>query len=55
MMRTGHQRTDEEYQQFWAAVDAGYEALRADPNSWAAEQSERDAWDGTLADGLDQL
>jgi hypothetical protein len=44
----------EQRQQFWAAVDAGYAALRADPSGWAAEQSERGEWDGALADGLDQ-
>ncbi len=46
----------EEYHrhQFWAAVDAGYAALRADPGVWAAEQTERAEWDGTLADGLDR-
>ncbi|HVK10358.1 MAG TPA: hypothetical protein VM597_16445 [Gemmataceae bacterium] len=50
------ERAVEEYhrQQFWAAVDAGYAALRADPNTWDAEQAERNEWDGTLADGLDQ-
>ena len=35
------------------AINAGYAALREDPESWAAERRERDAWDGTLDDGLD--
>jgi hypothetical protein len=49
------ERAVEDYynRQFWAAVDAGYAALRADPQAWAAEQAERRAWDATLADGLD--
>ena len=29
-----------------------YSALRQDPGAWAEEQSERAAWDVTLADGL---
>jgi hypothetical protein len=55
-MQSGQQRADGEYhrQQFWAEVDAGYAALRADRDAWAAEQAERDAWDDTLADGLNQ-
>jgi hypothetical protein len=50
------ERAVEEYhrRQFWDAVDAGYAALRADPAAWAAEQAERNEWDGTLADGLDR-
>ncbi|HET6573120.1 MAG TPA: hypothetical protein VFG68_05930 [Fimbriiglobus sp.] len=49
------ERAVEEYhrRQFWAAVDAGYAALQADSESWAAELVERTEWDGTLADGLD--
>lgn len=37
---------------FWAACDAGYAALRADPAAWAEEQDERAAWDRTQRDGL---
>jgi hypothetical protein len=39
--------------QFWAAVNAGYAALRADPKAWAEVEAERRAWDATLMDGLD--
>jgi len=39
--------------QFWQAVNAGYAALRADPQAWAEEQAERQAWEATLMDGLD--
>ena len=33
--------------------NAAYAALRADPAAWAAELEERQAWEATLADGLD--
>jgi hypothetical protein len=39
--------------QFWAAVNAGYAALQADPQAWAEEMAERRAWESTLMDGLD--
>jgi hypothetical protein len=39
--------------QFWAAVNAGYAALRADPKAWAEELAERRIWEATLMDGLD--
>jgi hypothetical protein len=39
--------------QFWAAVNAGYAALRDDPQAWAEEQAERKLWEATLMDGLD--
>ena len=32
----------------------GYAALRADPEAWAELQAERDAWDYTLSDGLEE-
>jgi len=38
---------------FWDAVNAGYAALRADPQVWAEELAERRLWETTLADGLD--
>ena len=34
-------------------TNRAYEALRGDPKHWAEEQAERDAWDATLADGLE--
>ena len=43
---------DAEERVFWDAVEAGYSALRADPVAWAAVESERKLWEGTLADGL---
>ena len=41
---------------FFEELDAGYAALRADPEAWAAEELEvRALWDNTLADGLEGL
>jgi predicted transcriptional regulator len=47
-------RAVEEYygRRFWEAVNAGYDALRADPKAWAEEESERRLWESTLMDGL---
>lgn len=42
-----------ERQRFWDEFDAGYDALRADPEKWAEYQKEIEAWDTTLADGLE--
>ena len=44
---------DQYDRQFWSAVNAGYAALRADPEAWAEVEAERRAWDATLRDGLD--
>jgi predicted transcriptional regulator len=33
------------------AINAGYAALRGDPQAWTAERGERELWDTTLADG----
>ncbi len=40
--------------EFFAAVDAAYGALRADPSGWAEETDERAAWEATLGDGLEE-
>jgi hypothetical protein len=34
-------------------MNAGYAALRADPQAWAEHQAERQLWDATLLDGLE--
>ena len=34
-------------------ANAAYAALRADPEAWREEQEERQAWDVTMADGLE--
>jgi hypothetical protein len=40
-------------QLFFEQLNAGYAALRADPEAWAEELHERKLWDATLMDGLD--
>jgi hypothetical protein len=39
-------------QTFLEGVNADFAALRNDRRAWAEEQSERAAWDATMADGL---
>ena len=34
-------------------TNEAYARLREDPREWAEEMREREAWDATLADGLD--
>ena len=36
------------------AMNAHYAELRADPEAWAEHVREREGWDATLLDGLDQ-
>ena len=38
---------------FFEQMNAGYAALRADPEAWAEHEAERKLWDATLMDGLD--
>jgi hypothetical protein len=38
---------------YWEEYNAGYAALRSDPEKWADYQKEIEAWDVTLADGLE--
>ncbi len=38
---------------FFEQMNAGYAALRADPDAWAEEQREVAAWDATSSDGND--
>lgn len=40
-------------QRFWSDFHAAYAALNADPDVWADYRSECEAWDVTLADGLE--
>lgn len=44
----------EEYRRrtFFDQLNAGYAALRADPEAWAAEQAERAVFEQANADGL---
>ncbi len=39
-------------QKFLEAANQAYAALRNNPEEWAIEMEERQAWDVTLADGL---
>jgi predicted transcriptional regulator len=39
---------------FFEEMDAGYAAMRTDLALWTEEQSERNAWNATNADGLDE-
>jgi hypothetical protein len=41
-------------QQFLAAANQAYLALRDRPEAWQEELEEREAWDITLEDGLEQ-
>jgi hypothetical protein len=38
---------------FWADFNTGCEALQADPAAWADLREEDQAWEATLADGLE--
>ena len=38
---------------FMDEVNAGFDALRANPVLWAREMEERAMWENTLADGLE--
>jgi hypothetical protein len=40
-------------QRFIDQINAGYAALRNDPEAWAEVEAERAEWDGTLTDGLE--
>lgn len=39
---------------FLDRANEAYAELRADPHAWEIERREREAWDNTLADGLDE-
>jgi hypothetical protein len=39
--------------QFLTECNRAYEALKSDPKAWAEELKEREEWDCTLLDGLD--
>ncbi len=48
------ERAIEQYrrQRFLEELNAGFAALRNDPEAWKEELEEREEWDRTLADGL---
>ena len=41
-------------EQFLREVNEGFARLKSDPDAWAEELAEREAWDATLADGLNK-
>lgn len=41
-------------QRFLEESNRAFEALRANPAAWKTEQAEREMWDITLADGLEE-
>ncbi|RJO67714.1 MAG: toxin-antitoxin system protein [Myxococcales bacterium] len=45
-----------EYRQrlFWEQARRDFQAMRDDPELWNAEVAERERWDATLKDGLDE-
>jgi hypothetical protein len=45
----------EEYQrkQFFERLDASFASLKSEPSAWQEELDEREAFSGTLSDGLD--
>jgi predicted transcriptional regulator len=55
-MQTILEQALEQYrrQQLLEATNAAYAALHADPEAWANLEHERQAWDQTLADGLEE-
>jgi hypothetical protein len=38
---------------FFEQMNAAYDRLRSDPEAWAQELEEREAWDATLMDGIE--
>jgi hypothetical protein len=54
-LQTVLERAIENYrrQRFLEAANRTYAALRNDPAAWRHEQEERELWDKTAADGLD--
>jgi len=38
---------------FWGRTNRAYAALKADPKAWRRELKEREEWDSTLTDGLE--
>ncbi len=49
------QRAIEDYRdkRFWTDVQSSFAALKGDPEAWADYQQERESWNTTLADGME--
>jgi hypothetical protein len=43
-----------EREQFFAEFEASVSKLQSNPAAWAAHEAERDEWNNTLADGIDE-
>ena len=39
---------------FWKQTNEAFAALKADPEAWADEIAERELWERTIADGVEQ-
>jgi hypothetical protein len=39
---------------FLKNANSAFAALHGEPTAWGAERAEREAWDGALADGIEQ-
>lgn len=46
--------TEYERKLFWSKTATEFQELRNNPKAWKAELEEREAWDVTLADGLEE-
>lgn len=40
-------------EKFWDRTNAAFQALQGDSKAWQAEVEERELWESTLADGLE--
>ena len=54
-MQTTPDKAIETYRRqcFLEEANVVFQALRRNPEAWKEEQEEREAWEGTLADGLE--
>lgn len=48
-----HAITEYKKKKFFDSLNAAYEKLQSDPAAWEEEQKEREEWDMTLSDGLE--
>lgn len=55
-MQTVIDRAVESYRRQWflESLNSDFAALRSEPDEWDQEQKEREFWEQTLADELDQ-
>ncbi len=55
-MQNTIEKAIEEYRKkkFFEEMNAAFFKLKEDPGAWAAERTEREAWDVALGDGLEE-